>query len=83
MDVMLKFKNEFFEERKDLLGKNHVYRNHINIKTKPPLSEEDSFLAGFTLTMIEANIIRKIGMLNTRKISINKSIAQNDYYCYV
>ena len=29
MDVMLKFKNEFFEERKDLLSKNHVYRNHI------------------------------------------------------
>lgn len=30
MDVMQKFKNEFFEERKDLLSKNHVYRNHIN-----------------------------------------------------
>ena len=30
MDVMEKFKNEFFEERKDLLSKNHVYRNHIN-----------------------------------------------------
>ena len=27
MDVMQKFKNEFFEERKDLLSKNHVYRN--------------------------------------------------------
>lgn len=30
MDVMQKYKNEFFEERKDLLSKNHVYRNHIN-----------------------------------------------------
>ena len=30
MDVMQKFKNEFFEERKGLLSKNHVYRNHIN-----------------------------------------------------
>ena len=29
MDVMHKFKNEFLEERKDLLSKNHVYRNHI------------------------------------------------------
>lgn len=29
MDVMLKFKNDFFEERKDSLSKNHVYRNHI------------------------------------------------------
>ena len=28
MDVMQKFKNEFFEERKNLLSKNHVYRNH-------------------------------------------------------
>ena len=29
MDIMLKFRNEFFEEHKDLLSKNHVYRNHI------------------------------------------------------
>lgn len=29
MDVMQKFKNEFFEDRKDLLTKNYVYRNHI------------------------------------------------------
>ncbi|MDE6845419.1 MAG: hypothetical protein K2J99_06585, partial [Lachnospiraceae bacterium] len=30
MGVIEKFKNEFFEEHKNLLSKNHVYRNHIN-----------------------------------------------------
>ena len=30
LDTEYFFKNEFFEERKDLLSKNHVYRNHIN-----------------------------------------------------
>lgn len=30
MDVMPKYRDEFFKERKDLLNKNHVYRNHIN-----------------------------------------------------
>lgn len=29
MDVMPKYMDEFFEERGDLLNKNHVYRNHI------------------------------------------------------
>ncbi len=30
MDVMIKYKNDFFREREELLNKNHVYRNHIN-----------------------------------------------------
>lgn len=30
MDVMPKYRDEFFDERGDLLNRNHVYRNHIN-----------------------------------------------------
>ncbi|MDE7477772.1 MAG: hypothetical protein K2M91_07465, partial [Lachnospiraceae bacterium] len=30
MNVMLKYREDFFNERGDLLNKNHVYRNHIN-----------------------------------------------------
>lgn len=29
-DVMLKFRDDFFNARRDFLNKNHVYRNHIN-----------------------------------------------------
>lgn len=30
MDVMLKYRDDFFNERRELLSKNHVYRNHIS-----------------------------------------------------
>lgn len=30
MDIMLIFRDDYFNKRKDLLKKNHVYRNHIN-----------------------------------------------------
>ena len=30
MDIMHMFRDEYFDKRKEILKKNHVYRNHIN-----------------------------------------------------
>ena len=29
MDIMLMFRDDYFNKRRELLNKNHVYRNHI------------------------------------------------------
>ena len=75
MDVMSKYRDEFFKERKDLLNTNHVYRNHIT-----------KFSKYLELSKVQlSNYPKDWNAKYEEDINkcINKSIAQNDYYCYV
>ncbi len=88
MDVMQKFKNEFFEERKDLLSKNHVYRNHIN-KFVNYLSLPDVQLSNAP-ARININIVEECiryyhnkGELNSRSTMESQLESVKSFYDYL
>lgn len=88
MDVMLKFKNEYFDDRKDLLSKNHVYRNHINkfIKyLKLPDVQLSNAPARINIDVVEECIryYHDIGELNSRSTMESHLESVKSFYDYL
>lgn len=88
LDTEYFFKNEFFEERKDLLSKNHVYRNHIN-KFVNYLSLPDVQLSNAP-ARININIVEECiryyhnkGELNSRSTMESQLESVKSFYDYL
>lgn len=88
MDVMPKYRDEFFKERKDLLNKNHVYRNHINKFIKYlglPKVQLSNAPTRININIVEACIkyYHDMGELNSRSTMESHLESVKSFYDYL
>lgn len=88
MDVMPKYRDEFFEERNDLLSKNHVYRNHIKKFIKYlclPKVQLSNAPARININVVEACIkyYHDQGELNSRSTMESHLESIKSFYDYL
>lgn len=87
-DVMVKYRDQFYQERSDIVEKSHVYRNHIN-KFIEYLSRPEVNLAD-SPTMIDKHTVEKCigyyhekGEINTRTTMESHLESLKKFYIYL
>lgn len=88
MDVMTKYRDEYFDERRELLNKNHVYRNHIKKFIKYlslPEVQLSNAPARIDINVVEECIkyYRDMGELNSRSTMESHLESVKSFYDYL